>query len=64
MAINKVVYGDDTLIDLTTDTVTSDAMLYGTSAHDASGNVITGSVITHNVVDNLTSTSTDDALFC
>ena len=42
MAINKVVYGDDTLIDLTSDTVTSATMLNGIVAHDKSGTVITG----------------------
>lgn len=42
MAINKVIYGGNTLIDLTADTVTADKMLTGTTAHDKSGAVITG----------------------
>lgn len=42
MAINKVVYGNETLIDLTGDSVTPDKMLKGTTAHDKSGAVITG----------------------
>lgn len=42
--INKVVFGGQTLIDLTTDTL-SDAsqLLSGVTAHDRSGTVITGS---------------------
>lgn len=42
MAINKVVYGSQTLIDLTADTVTADKMLAGFTAHDKSGAVING----------------------
>ena len=42
MAINKVVYGDTTLIDLTSDTVTADKLITGIVAHDKSGAVITG----------------------
>lgn len=41
--VNKVVYGDTTVIDLTGDTVTADAMLPGYTAHDRSGASITGS---------------------
>lgn len=43
MAINKVIYGGNTLIDLTSDTVTADKMLAGYKAHDKSGTLITGS---------------------
>lgn len=42
MAINKVVYGGTTLVDLTGDTVASNKMLQGTTAHGADGSVITG----------------------
>lgn len=42
MAINKVVYGGDVLIDLTADTVTPDKLKKGITAHDKSGAVITG----------------------
>lgn len=42
MAINKVVYGSNTLIDLTSDTVTADKILKGYKAHAASGEQITG----------------------
>lgn len=41
--INKVIYGGEVLIDLTTDTVTADKILSGFTAHDKSGAVITGS---------------------
>lgn len=40
--INKVIYGGNVLIDLTSDTVTAATMLTGTKAHDASGAIITG----------------------
>ena len=40
--INKVVYGSDTLIDLTSDTVTPSTLMQGYTAHDASGAIITG----------------------
>lgn len=43
MAINKVVYGNETLIDLTQDSVTADKLLSGITAHGADGNAITGS---------------------
>lgn len=39
---NKVVYNNETLIDLTGDTVTADTMLSGATAHDKSGATITG----------------------
>lgn len=43
MAINKVIYGGNTLIDLTGDTVEDSKLLYGYTAHDKSGTTITGS---------------------
>lgn len=42
MAVNKVNYGDNILIDLTLDTVQADQLLKGYTAHDASGKQITG----------------------
>lgn len=42
MAINKVIYGGNTLIDLTSDTITKDKLQSGYTAHDASGATITG----------------------
>lgn len=44
MARNKVVYGGETLIDLTADTVTANTLLQGSTAHDRSGAVINGAV--------------------
>lgn len=43
--INKVRYGNQTLIDLTADTVTASDMLSGVTAHDGSGAPITGSIV-------------------
>ena len=45
MAINKVDYGDQTLMDLTEDTVTEDKVLEGETFHDRSGNLRTGSLV-------------------
>ena len=42
MAINKVIYGGNTLIDLTGDTVTADNVLSGYTFHDKSGATSTG----------------------
>lgn len=42
MAINKVQYGNTTLIDLTSDTVTADKLMQGYTAHDRTGALITG----------------------
>ena len=43
MAVNKVIYGGNVLIDLTGDTVTADKILSGYTAHNAAGVGITGS---------------------
>lgn len=40
--ISKVIYGGQTLIDLTTDTVKADKLLTGYTAHGADGEVVTG----------------------
>lgn len=40
--VNKVVYGNEVLIDLTADTVSADKVLAGHTAHDKSGAIITG----------------------
>lgn len=42
MAYNKIIYGGNTLIDLTADTVTAADLAEGITAHDASGATITG----------------------
>lgn len=44
MAVNKVVLNDVVKLDLTSDTVTSDALIDGVTAHDAAGNQITGTL--------------------
>lgn len=45
MAVSKVVLGDETLIDLTSDTVSEDTLLEGATAHAANGEQITGGVV-------------------
>lgn len=42
MAISKVIYGGQTLIDLTADTITADKLKKGYTAHGADGEVING----------------------
>lgn len=42
MAINKIIYGGNTLIDLTGDSVSADKILKGFTTHDKSGEQITG----------------------
>lgn len=42
MGVSKVNYGGKPLIDLMSDTVTSDTLLKGVTAHDKSGEMITG----------------------
>lgn len=42
MAISKVIYGGQVLIDLTNDTVVADKLLAGYTAHGANGEKITG----------------------
>lgn len=42
MGVNKVEYGGNTLIDLTSDTVTANDLRVGVTAHDARGELIVG----------------------
>ena len=42
MAVNKVVFGNETLIDISKDTVTKEKLLTGYTAHDQDGNPIEG----------------------
>lgn len=42
--VNKVQFGDETLIDLTSDTVTPDKVLQGVTFHDKSGAPQTGTL--------------------
>lgn len=59
MGINKVVLHNNDLIDLTSDTVTSDKMVTGTTAHDKSGNPITGTLSVSNIHYGYTEPSSD-----
>ena len=43
--VNKVVLGSDTVLDLTSDTVTPETLLLGTTAHNAKGEIITGTLV-------------------
>lgn len=44
MAVNKIIYNAQVLIDLTNDTVAADKLLSGVTAHDKSGNQVVGNV--------------------
>lgn len=46
--VNKVVFGNQTLLDLTSDTVTADKLLQGYTAHDRSGALINGTIVDGN----------------
>lgn len=43
--VNKVVYGGETLIDISNDTVTPGTLLYGYTAHNKAGEFIVGTAI-------------------
>lgn len=58
MAVNRVDYGTQTLIDLTSDTVTPETLVAGATAHDKAGNAITG---TAPAVQTYTGTFTTDS---
>lgn len=50
MGKNKIIFGGETLIDLTTDTLTSsNQLLNGVTAHGKNGDVITGSLEQWNI---------------
>lgn len=59
MAISKVNYGNDTLIDLTADTVTPSNLMKGATAHDSAGNSITGVLEATEITTILSADSTD-----
>lgn len=44
MAVNHVVINGETVLDLTSDTVTADKLLSGYTAHDKSGAAVTGTL--------------------
>ena len=45
MPVNKVIYGSNVLLDLTEDTVTTDNLLKGATAHRADGTAISGQLV-------------------
>ena len=47
-SINKVIFGSDTLIDLTEDTVSPETLGKGVTAHDKSGVPIVGTMVINN----------------
>ena len=56
MPISKVVYGNNTLIDLSSDTVDAEHLLNGYTAHNSAGTAVTGSY----VVPTITNVVPDD----
>lgn len=50
MGVSKVIYGEETLVDLTSDSVTPDTLLEGETAHDAAGNKITGRLVIPTII--------------
>lgn len=59
MAINKIIYGGNTLIDLTSDTVDRAHLLKTYTAHDRSGTVITGTCEFDSDTSDATATASD-----
>lgn len=49
MAVNKVVYNNETLIDLTNDTITPSDLVKGTIAHDKTGTQINGTLVVRTI---------------
>ena len=54
--VNKVVFGNDTLVDLTEDSVTANNLLEGETAHSASGAPVTGTAKQGHVIVNASGT--------
>ena len=55
MAVSKVIYGETTLMDLTSDTVTASTLAEGITAHDATGASITGTFVDKDTTYTLSS---------
>ena len=51
MSVKKIEFDGKTLIDLTKDTVTTESMLDGVTAHNNEGDIITGNIPTKTAVD-------------
>lgn len=60
MAVNQVIYGEETLIDLTNDTVTPSALAEGETAHNAAGEEIVGTL---KVLDEIVTTEGDGSAY-
>lgn len=58
MAVNKVIINNETIMDLTNDTVTSATLMSGVTAHLADGEQITGTYDPTSILDD-TSVSTE-----
>lgn len=58
--VNKVVINNDLIMDLTGDTVTSNSLLSGITAHDAAGRAIIGLFEAFNHPDRLQNTNLND----
>lgn len=62
MAVNKVVFGDQTIMDISDSTVNANNLLSGVKAYGANGVAVTGAVVTAEVVDNLITQDANKAL--
>ena len=63
MAVNKVVLGENTLIDLTADTVSADKLSKGVTAHNMAGEPIVGTMEAGGgVPDNMVTTDTKQTI--
>ena len=63
MGNNKIVFGNTTLMDLTSDTVTPSKLAAGETAHDRSGEQITGTAVDLDGLSTSTTAITDDDIF-
>lgn len=62
MAVNHVIFGNETVIDLRDDTVTADNLLFGAKAHGSDGEIITGTIASHEAVNKTFSKLSDSAV--
>lgn len=59
MGVAKVVFGNETLMDLSSDTVTAATLVKGATAHGADGDVITGTALKIIVTEDDTTPPSD-----
>lgn len=62
MAVNHVIFGNETVIDLRDDTVTADKLLSGTTAHGPDGEIITGTIASHEAVNRTVQSASDSVI--